>query len=697
MWRRAVRYVRQYLLLCLSVPTLLFVALSSATPAHAAGPACATSKPASEDYDVEICIVQPAGGAEIEGIAPVEATVEFEGEAQRIRRLVFYLDGEYLLTEYEAPYLFDLPTETFAPGLHTLTVTAELEDDVVAEGLPVTVTIAGEQAGPPAATFTPHTPETLGGRPLLVAATGDGAGGETSAALLTGQILATGPDIFLYLGDVYNRGTYAEFYNWYGTPDRFFGQFREVTNPIIGNHEYGSGDGAGYFRYWNGVPHYYSYDAGGWHFIALDSTNEYDQRQPGTAQYDWLLQDLAANADKCTIAYFHHPVFSVGPQGGTDSLMGIWELLAQHGVEIVLTGHDHSYQRWQPLDAWGRPDPAGVAQFVVGSGGHGIQPFEREDERMAVGFDDPGHAVGTLYLELNPRGANVRYVNVAGRIFDQGVIPCTGVEADTEPPGTPAALDAINDTDGFVTVTWEAARDDTGVASYTVYRDGAELATVGGGTLSYVDMGAGLNRLRSYQVAAADLAENRSAPADAAAVTRPAQATMRFRPVADTYVSADEQDDNYGTALVLRADAKPDTHSYLRFDLRGLEGEVESAALRLYSVTGSGIGYVVSTADGAWAETGMTYQDAPPVGRMVGESEPYDADLWTEVDVSKVIQGAEEITLVVQSKNSTTLNLASRESEQPPELLIDVAVAARQPPLQPPLQSARQRSLPKSD
>jgi hypothetical protein len=683
MFRRAFRYVRQHLLLGLGAPALLLGALGGASAAHAADPACATSAPPSEEYAVEICIVRPADGAEINGIAPVETTVEFAGEEQRIRRLIFYLDGEYLLTEYEAPYLFDLPTETFVPGSHTLTVTVDLPDDLVAEGPPVTVTIAGQEAAAPAATFTPHTPEAPDGKPLLVAATGDGAGGETSATLLTDQIVAAAPDMFLYLGDVYNRGTYAEFYNWYGTPDRFFGRFKEITNPIIGNHEYVD-NGAGYFRYWNGIPHYYSYDAGGWHFVALDS-NEVDQWRPGAAQYDWLREDLAARADKCIIAYFHHPVFSVGPQGDTAFLAGLWELLAQYGVEIVLAGHDHSYQRWQPLDSEGRPDPEGVAQFVVGSGGHGIQPFEREDERMAVGFDDPGHAIGTLYMELNPKGANFRYINVAGHIFDQGVIPCIGAEPDTEPPGTPAALDAANDENGFVTLTWEAARDDTGVESYTVYRDGAELATVGGGTLTYVDTGAGLNVSRSYQVVAADLAGNRGEPADTAAVARPAEALMRFHPVADTYVSADERDENFGLALVLRADAEPDTLGYLRFDLRGLEGEVQSAVLRLYAVTTSGAGYAVAaadTADGeAWAETGMTFPDAPPVGRVVAESAPYDADLWTEVDVSRAIQGAGELTLVVLSNNDTTLNLASRESEQPPELLVEVA--ARPSSLQP--------------
>ncbi len=87
------------------------------------------------------------------------------------------------------------------------------------------------------------------------------------------------------LGDVYEKGTHTEFFNWYGTPDRFFGRMRNYTNPVIGNHEYENNVAPGYFGYWNQVPDYYSYDAAGWHFIALNSTSQLGQRGPGSPRY----------------------------------------------------------------------------------------------------------------------------------------------------------------------------------------------------------------------------------------------------------------------------------------------------------------------------------------------------------------------------------------------------------------------------
>ena len=96
------------------------------------------------------------------------------------------------------------------------------------------------------------------------------SGGE-DASKVADLITSLNPNLFLYLGDVYEQGSLAEFYNWYGTSTTFFGQLRAITNPTIGNHEYLTGDAAGYFDYWNNIPNYYSYNAGGWHFISLNS------------------------------------------------------------------------------------------------------------------------------------------------------------------------------------------------------------------------------------------------------------------------------------------------------------------------------------------------------------------------------------------------------------------------------------------
>ena len=111
------------------------------------------------------------------------------------------------------------------------------------------------------------------------------------------------------------------------------------------------GQAPGYFDYWDNVPNYYSYNAAGWHFINLNSVTELGQAPPGSAQYQWLVQDLNANTAACTIAYFHHPVYNVGPEGDTPRMNGIWSLLAQHGVD---SGSHRARSQLPALDAIGR-------------------------------------------------------------------------------------------------------------------------------------------------------------------------------------------------------------------------------------------------------------------------------------------------------------------------------------------------------
>src|SRR5512141_226146 len=169
------------------------------------------------------------------------------------------------------------------------------------------------------------------GRPFILAATGDGASGEPNADAVTDLIAGWNPNMLLYLGDVYDDGTATEFLNWYGSGSNRFARFRAITNPTVGNHEYQGLDAPGYFDYWDNVPHYYSFNTAGWHIISLDSTSQYNQTAPGTSQYNWLVQDLNANAAVCTIAFFHLPVYNVGPELDTTRMNQIWALLAQHG------------------------------------------------------------------------------------------------------------------------------------------------------------------------------------------------------------------------------------------------------------------------------------------------------------------------------------------------------------------------------
>ncbi|MBA3867833.1 MAG: metallophosphoesterase [Anaerolineae bacterium] len=255
----------------------------------------------------------------------------------------------------------------------------------------------------------------------MVAADGDGVSGESTA--VPDLIASWNPGMFLYLGDVYEDGTYTEFYNWYGSGANYYSRFRSITNPTVGNHEYTNGEAPGYFKYWNNPPSYYSFDTAGWHFISLNSNIPRDMgvEKP---EYSWLARDLAQNASQCTLAYMHAPRYSIGSEGGTEPVAPMWALLVNNQADIFLTGHDHNYQRWQPLDASGNFNPEGITQFVVGSGGHGIRPFVSSDTRMVKGIDDVQETPGALRLQLYSDRATFEYINAAGLVLDSGEIPC---------------------------------------------------------------------------------------------------------------------------------------------------------------------------------------------------------------------------------------------------------------------------------
>ncbi|MDX6646528.1 MAG: large repetitive protein [Miltoncostaeaceae bacterium] len=431
--------LRIVLLACAGALGLLAAALAGMLMVGRAEAATPCQDRVGATYTIRVCLAPV--GSPAKASVPVSATVTITvGSSPGIRRVIFYIDGAYLLTDYlptAGSYGFTLNTKRFADGPHTLGVEALTQDNLVSARAEQTVTFANNQTEPPVNTrqFTPTagTPPAPGA-PLLVAAAGDGAGGEPAETAVVDLIASWNPNMFLYLGDVYEKGTAAEFDNWYGPPADLglYGRFRAITNPAIGNHEYENGIAPGYFDYWDNVPHWYSFDSGGWHFIGLDSNKQFGQLAPGTPQYEWLIQDLDQHPGRCTMAFFHHPYLDVGAQGATPELVDIWRLLALRGVDIVLTGHDHTYQRWAPLDADGNPSSTGMTQFVVGTGGHALQNVVGTDARALVAVK----AFGALLLALGPDGATFLFQSTDGIAHDAGYVPCV-TPAPQAPPTTP--------------------------------------------------------------------------------------------------------------------------------------------------------------------------------------------------------------------------------------------------------------------
>ncbi len=148
---------------------------------------------------------------------------------------------------------------------------------------------------------------------------------------------------------------------------------------------------------------------------------------PSSTQVRWLEDDLAANSDEggCTLAYMHHPRFSSGAEHGSyDTVEPLWEALYDSGAEMVLSGHEHNYERFAPQDPSGKADPErGIRQFVVGTGGGVsdypiLEPLPNSEVRNDESY-------GVLKLTLRPKGYEWRYLSAEGGEFtDSGSARC---------------------------------------------------------------------------------------------------------------------------------------------------------------------------------------------------------------------------------------------------------------------------------
>ena len=241
---------------------------------------------------------------------------------------------------------------------------------------------------------------------------------QAATAALIGQLH---PTAVLTLGDnQYEKGTLAAFQTVYGTT---WGQYKRITYPTIGNHEYLTSGAKGYFGYF-GFPAYYSFNLGDWHIVSLDSECSYvGGCQAGSVQEKWLLADLAANTRPCTLVTYHEPRWSSGQHGDATQMKTIWaDLVAAH-VDVVLSGHNHDYERFEPLDANGNPDPTGTTEFVAGTGGKNDYAFSHPPLTGEV--TRAQDIFGVLSLTLRPTSFSWRFVDAPGFSFaDSGSASC---------------------------------------------------------------------------------------------------------------------------------------------------------------------------------------------------------------------------------------------------------------------------------
>lgn len=250
------------------------------------------------------------------------------------------------------------------------------------------------------------------------------------------SVRKSNPAALLIPGDLqYPDGGLSDFQNSLGP---MLGDLKEKSYATPGNHEYNTKSAKGYFDFWNGTAYsskqagnrgmgYYSFNVGTWHIIALNSNcEEIGGCDADSAQGAWLAKDLKDHQNSCTLAFWHHPVFTSGyfHSDPTEVERGrpFWQLLETAKADIILNGHEHYYERFKPQLSDGTPDELlGIRQFIVGTGGKDLYdsrtPWPNQEKAIHSYF-------GFLQLTLEPEGYEWAFIDSNGAVSDKGRGQC---------------------------------------------------------------------------------------------------------------------------------------------------------------------------------------------------------------------------------------------------------------------------------
>jgi hypothetical protein len=425
--------------------------------------------PPTDTTPPTVSLTAPVNGATVTGNVTVSANAS---DNIAVAGVQFKLNGNALQSEdTTAPYSVTWSTTSVPNGSYTLTATARDTSGNTTTSSGRTVTVSNT-APPPGTTYT-------------VVAAGDVCSSGTDpddckgTAVVINQI---NPDAVLTLGDnAYNDGSASDFASEY---EPNWGQFKSKTYPSPGNHDYHISGAADYFSYFGSraPAEFYSFNLGSsWHLISLPGDiGPTGGAGAGSPQEVWLKNDLATHPNMCTIAYWHEPRWSSGDVHGSEPEFDqiIKDLYAAH-ADIVLTGHDHFYERFAPQNPQGQPDPTnGILNFVVGTGGSPIDGYGFVSPPVANSVVRNNQVKGVLKLTLRQSSYDYQFMPSAGySLNDSGSGTChnSGVAppADTTPPTVSMSAPSNGATVSGSSVTVSAnASDNVGVYGVQFKLDG---------------------------------------------------------------------------------------------------------------------------------------------------------------------------------------------------------------------------------
>src|SRR5437763_1766295 len=261
---------------------------------------------------------------------------------------------------------------------------------------------------------------------------GNGISGRCQQRATSNLVVGTGLTGVLTLGDEqYDDATLTKFQSVYAGS---WGRANALNHPGVGNHEYLTSGAAGYFDYFNGVgvlsgpagdrsKGYYSFNLGTWHVIAVNSNCSIVSCSYGSPQETWLRSDLASHPNACTLAFWHPPRFSSGQAGSNSNMGTIFQDLYNANADVVLSGHDHVYERFAPQTPSAVADSArGIREFVVGTGGKSLVGWSTIQANSQARNSS---TFGVLRLTLHASSYDWKFVPIAGQTFtDSGSTNC---------------------------------------------------------------------------------------------------------------------------------------------------------------------------------------------------------------------------------------------------------------------------------
>lgn len=334
------------------------------------------------------------------------------------------LAGSLLACETPAPPASGATAVVLPTAMIMRATAVALPTALIARATTIVPTHAPTQIPVPSPTPSPSAPD-----PVLVGA-GDIANCDPNGADATAKLLDHIDGTIVTLGDhAYPNGTATEFDQCYKPT---WGRHTARTRPSPGNHDYLADSARPYFATFgeNAGPAgrgYYSYNLGAWHIVSLNSQIA---SSPDSEQAIWLRADLAANPATCTLAYWHVAVFSSGAvHGNNDRMKAIWDILADARADVILTAHEHTYERFAPQTSAGMADTNGIRQFVVGTGGAGLYAFGQIQPNSEARGND---AYGVLKLTLRATSYDWEFVPVEDSTFrDSGSTACASSAASS--------------------------------------------------------------------------------------------------------------------------------------------------------------------------------------------------------------------------------------------------------------------------